>query len=138
MSTYTQIHIRQDPEIHPGNRDLKTESIMITIDGSGLSSVDISCSSIADMRRFARSILKICAEAYDDRILSGNCDFGMFSKEGNKAVYNALNWYGTSLDERHIPDIQKTVSDAGFPEVYDTVVREMIWNFLEVKKGLNR
>jgi hypothetical protein len=143
MSTYTQISIIQDPKIH-GSEHLSVkevnDSIMITIDGSSIKDpVDICTGSIGEMRQFAKNILKICDEAERNRRIHSK-DFGMFSDEGNEAVSDEINSYDRSLlsDSDKFASIVEAVSLAvykkGFPEVYDTVVRENLWNFLEAKE----
>jgi hypothetical protein len=57
----------------------------------------------------------------------------MFSEEGNKAVYETLTSYGDSLNAELLGSVMASVARQGFPEVYDTVVRENLWNFLEAK-----
>jgi hypothetical protein len=136
MSTYTQIHIRQDPEIHPGNEDARLgKSIMITIDSSSLlSNVDICTPTIAEMRDFAVSIIAICDKAVRERLLSGRHGFAMFTPEGNEAVLKALKSLD-KFDYEQIEKVQAIVKDQGYPEVYDTAVREILYDYMDAKNG---
>jgi hypothetical protein len=58
----------------------------------------------------------------------------MFTPEGNEAVLKALQSLDT-FDYEQIEKVQAIVKDQGYPEVYDTAVREMLYDYVDAKNG---